>query len=58
MRLIVCVRQELERDVSCGQDYACVSHPNHTPGIIDRYLAAIYIWHFAHGVDIYPALID
>ena len=44
--------------VSCGEDYVWVSHPDRTPGVIDGYLAAIYIWHFAHGVDVYPAVID
>ena len=41
-------------DKSCGEDYVCVSHPDRTPGVIDRYLAAIYIWHFAHvGIELY-----
>ena len=42
---VLCVRQE-----NVGEDYVCVSHPR-TPGVIDKHLAAIYIWDFAHEID-------
>ena len=37
---VLCVAFDKAKVVSCGEDYVCVSCGDHTPGVIDGYLAA------------------